>query len=58
MTQLHTIGLGSVAIGWLEGLRELARYRCVFDVACGLTLIAAGLFMLNADDALIPELAA
>ena len=49
--------LGSVAVGWLESLRSLATYRRVFEVAGGLTLIAAGLYMLNAYFFWIPELA-
>lgn len=51
------IALGSLAVGWLEGLRQLARYRRAFEIAGGLTLVAAGLFMLNAYYAWIPELA-
>ena len=49
--------LGSVAVGWVESLRFLARYRRAFEILGGLTLIAAGLYMLNAYFFWIPELA-
>lgn len=49
--------LGSVAVGWLESLRSLTAYRRAFEVAGGLTLVAAGLYMLNAYFFWIPELA-
>lgn len=49
------VALGSVALGWLESLRPLAAYRRAFEVAGGITLIAAGLFMLNAYFIWIPE---
>ncbi|MFY9512774.1 MAG: cytochrome C biogenesis protein, partial [Rubrivivax sp.] len=52
------IALGAVAVGWLEGLRFLAAYRRGFEIVGGLTLVAAGLYMLNADFFWIPELAA
>ena len=50
--------LGSVAVGWLESLRSLAAYRRAFEIVGGLTLVAAGLYMLNAYFFWIPELAA
>lgn len=50
--------LGSVAVGWLESLRGLASYRRAFEIVGGLTLVAAGLYMLNAYFFWIPELAA
>lgn len=50
--------LGSVAVGWLESLRGLASYRHAFEIVGGLTLVAAGLYMLNAYFFWIPELAA
>lgn len=50
--------LGSVAVGWLEGLKFLAAYRRAFEIIGGLTLVAAGLYMLNAYFFWIPELAA
>lgn len=49
--------LGSVAVGWLESLRSLAAYRRAFEIAGGLTLVAAGLYLLNAYFIWIPELA-
>lgn len=49
--------LGSVAVGWLESLRFLAAYRRAFEVIGGLTLVAAGLYMLNAYFFWVPELA-
>lgn len=42
------IALGAVALGWLENLKSLARYRRAFDVAAGGVLILMGLYMLNA----------
>ena len=51
------IVLGSVAVGWLESLRSLAAYRRAFEIAGGLTLVAAGLYLLNAYFIWIPELA-
>ncbi|MGQ0586541.1 MAG: cytochrome c biogenesis CcdA family protein [Gammaproteobacteria bacterium] len=51
------IALGAWAIGWLESLRPLARYQRGFDVAGGITLIAAGLYMLNAYFFVVPALA-
>lgn len=50
--------LGGLAVGWLENLRFLANYRRTFEVIGGLTLVAAGLYMLNAYFFWIPELAA
>ena len=49
--------LGSLAVGWLESLRFLAAYRRVFEIVGGLTLVAAGLYMLNAYFFWVPELA-
>ena len=51
------VALGAVALGWLENLRGLAGYRRVFEIAGGLTLIASGLYMLNAYFFWIPGLA-
>jgi cytochrome c-type biogenesis protein len=50
--------LDASAVGWLENLQPLARYRHVFEVAGGLLLILAGLYMLNAYFFIVPELAA
>lgn len=51
------IALGAFAVGWLENLKGLARFRRGFEVAGGLTLILMGLYMLNAVYIWIPELA-
>lgn len=51
------LALGAVAIGWLENLRRLAGYRRIFEIVGGLTLVASGLYLLNAYYAWIPELA-
>jgi cytochrome c-type biogenesis protein len=52
------VALGSFAVGWLEGLRGLASYRRAFEILGGVTLVAAGLYMLNAYFFWIPGLAA
>ena len=49
--------LGASAVGWLENLKPLGRYRHAFEVAGGLLLILAGLYMLNAYFIIVPELA-
>ncbi len=51
------IALGAFAVGWLENLKILSRYRRAFEIAGGLTLIVMGLYMLNAVYIWIPELA-
>lgn len=51
------IVIGAVAIGWLENWRGLSPYRRIFEMAGGLTLIASGLYMLNAIFIWIPALA-
>ena len=51
------IGLGAWAMGWLETLKPLARYQRAFDVAGGVLLVLAGLYMLNAFFFFVPELA-
>lgn len=50
--------LGASAVGWLESLKPSARYRHAFEVAGGVVLILAGLYMLNAYFFVVPELAA
>lgn len=50
--------LGATAVGWLENLKPLGRYRHAFEVAGGIVLNLAGLYMLNAYFFVIPELAA
>lgn len=49
--------LGAWAVGWLEGLRALGRFRRAFDVAGGVTLVVTGIYLLNAYYFLFPELA-
>lgn len=51
------VAFGAVSIGWLENLRGLAPYRRIFETAGGVTLIASGLYMLNAYFFWIPALA-
>jgi len=51
------VALGAFAVGWLENLKSLATYRRAFEAIGGLTLVAAGLYMLNAYFFWIPELA-
>ncbi|KQT20747.1 cytochrome C biogenesis protein [Bradyrhizobium sp. Leaf396] len=51
------IALGAFAVGWLENLKILSRYRRGFEIAGGVTLIVMGLYMLNAVYVWIPELA-
>ncbi len=52
------VAIGAITVGWLENLRGLAGYRRLFEIAGGLTLVGAGLYMLNAYFIWIPELAA
>lgn len=51
------IGAGAWAMGWLETLKPLARYQRMFDIAGGMLLVLAGLYMLNAYYFFIPALA-
>lgn len=51
------IALGAGAMGWLERLRPLSRYQRAFDTVGGVTLILAGLYMLNAYFFFVPALA-
>jgi cytochrome c-type biogenesis protein len=51
------IVLGACAVGWLENLRVLSRYQKAFEVIGGVTLIASGVYMLNAVFIWIPSLA-
>lgn len=51
------IALGAFGIGWLEKMRVLSRFQRAFDIVGGLTLIAMGLYMLNAYFFIIPSLA-
>jgi cytochrome c-type biogenesis protein len=45
------------AVGWMENLRVLARHQKGFEIAGAVTLIASGLYMLNAYYFWIPALA-
>lgn len=49
--------MGAVAVGWLESLKALSRSQKAFEIAGGLILILAGLYMLNAYFIVIPALA-
>jgi cytochrome c-type biogenesis protein len=51
------IVLGTGAVGWLESLKTLRNHQRAFEIAGGLILIAAGLYLLNAYFILIPALA-
>jgi cytochrome c-type biogenesis protein len=51
------LALGAGAVGWLERVRSLSRCQRAFDVAGGVTLIAMGLYMLNAYFFVVPALA-
>jgi len=51
------LAIGAFAVSWLENLNGLARYRRWFEIAGGLTLIAMGLYMLNAVLFWVPGLA-
>lgn len=51
------IVLGAGAVGWLESLKALRNHQRAFEIAGGLILIAAGLYLLNAYFILIPALA-
>jgi cytochrome c-type biogenesis protein len=51
------IALGAFAVGWLENLKSISRYRRGFEIVGGLTLIFMGFYMLNAVMFWVPELA-
>lgn len=51
------IALGAWTVGWLEHLKPIARYQHAFDIAGGVTLLAMGLYMLNAYFFWLPALA-
>ena len=51
------IGVGAGAMGWLESFKPLSRYQRAFDLAGGVVLVIAGLYMLNAYYFFVPELA-
>ena len=51
------IAVGAIAVGWLENLKSLSRHRRTFEMTGGISLIMAGLYMLNSFFFWIPELA-
>lgn len=51
------LAIGIFAMSWVENLKRFADYRRSFEIAGGVTLIVAGLYMLNAVLFLIPALA-
>ncbi|MBR1208102.1 MULTISPECIES: cytochrome c biogenesis protein CcdA [unclassified Bradyrhizobium] len=51
------VAIGAFAVGWLENLKQFARYRRGFEIAGGVVLIAMGFYMLNAVYIWIPGLA-
>ncbi len=51
------IVLGACAVGWLENLRVLAKYQKAFEMIGTVTLVASGLYMLNAYYFWVPSLA-
>lgn len=51
------IAAGAWAVGWLEGFKPLARFQRAFDIAGGVVLVLAGLYMLNVYYLIVPELA-
>lgn len=51
------IAFGAMGLGWLENSRGLTAYRQAFETLGGVTLIAAGLYMLNAYFFWVPALA-
>jgi cytochrome c-type biogenesis protein len=52
------IVLGAWAVGALEGMRSASGFRRVFEIAGGVLLVLAGLYLLNAFFVWVPELAA
>lgn len=51
------VAFGALGIGWLKNVSLLARFRRTFETLGGLTLVASGLYMLNAYYFWIPGLA-
>lgn len=51
------ITVGAAALGWLQSLRGFGRYQRVSEIAGGIVLILAGLYMLNAYLLIIPSIA-
>jgi cytochrome c-type biogenesis protein len=51
------VALGAWAVGWLENLSVLGKYQKGFEIAGAVTMIASGLYMLNAYYFWVPSLA-
>jgi cytochrome c-type biogenesis protein len=51
------LGLGALAIGWLEHLRPLGKGQRAFEITGGVTLILSGLYLLNVYFVIVPSLA-
>lgn len=51
------LAIGAWSLGWLENLRFLSAYRRLFEICGAVTLIATGIYMLNAYFFWIPSLA-
>ena len=49
--------IGAFAIGWLKQDPAVERFRRPFEVASGLTMVLAGVYMLNAYFIWVPDLA-
>ena len=45
---LGVAAIGACAVGWLENLRVMVKYQKAFELLGAVTLIASGLYMLNA----------
>ncbi len=41
------LAIGAISIGWLENLQSVGRWRRVFEMSGGITLIAVGIYLLN-----------
>ena len=52
------LALGALGLGWMESSRALAPLGRAFEIAGGATLVAVGLYLLNAYFFVIPALAA
>ena len=50
--------IGAFAIGWLKQAAAVDRFRRPFEIVSGLTMVLAGLYMLNAYFIWVPDLAA
>ena len=52
------IALGTPALGWLERLPSVAKYRRWFEIGAGILLLLVGVYLLNAYFFWVPALAA